>query len=152
MALTLGTKLGIGVVLAGALGYLVLSDTGEGVLEYVYVDKLMEDVPKFEHRTLKVHGIVVKGSIQRKKGQSGDIRFVIEYGGAKLPVHYTNDPPDTFQEEGEVVMTGQLVDGTFESDEMSAKCPSKYEEEQGSLPPTAGKPAGTPAATRAKEG
>ena len=152
MALTLGTKLGIGVVLAGALGYLVLSDTGEGVLEYVYVDKLMSDVQKYEHRTLKVHGIVVKGSIQRKKGETGDIKFVVEYGGQRLPVHFTNDPPDTFQEEGEVVLTGQLVDGTFESDEMSAKCPSKYEEEQGSLPPGVGKPAGAPMAPRTKEG
>src|SRR5688500_4760842 len=99
MALTLGTKLGIGVVLAGALGYLVLSDTGESVLEYVYVDKLMSDGPKCEKRTLKVHGIVVKGSIQRKKGETGDMKFVVEYGGQRLPVHYTNDPPDTFQED-----------------------------------------------------
>ncbi|MBC8071918.1 MAG: cytochrome c maturation protein CcmE [Deltaproteobacteria bacterium] len=152
MALTLGTKLGIGVVLAGAIGYLVVSDTGEGVLEYLYVDKLMSDVQKYEHRTLKVHGIVVKGSIQRKKGETGDMKFVVEYGGQRLPVHYTNDPPDTFQEEGEVVLTGQLVEGTFESDEMSAKCPSKYEEEQGSLPPGAGKPAGAPMAPRTKEG
>jgi len=47
-------------------------------------------------------------------------------------VHFTNIPPDTFQEEGEVVLTGKLnAEGVFESDEMSAKCPSKYEEEAG---------------------
>ena len=33
MALGFGTKIGIGVVLVGALSYLVLSDTGEGVLD-----------------------------------------------------------------------------------------------------------------------
>jgi cytochrome c-type biogenesis protein CcmE len=131
MALPVGTKIGIGVVLAAALGYLVLSDTGEGVLEYMYVDQLMGDVQKYEHRTLKVHGLVVAKSIERKKGTTGDLRFVVEYNGQRLPVHYTNIPPDTFQEEGEVVLTGKLVDGVFESDEMSAKCPSKYEEEAG---------------------
>ncbi len=132
MALPVGTKIGIGVVLAAALGYLVLSDTGEGVLEYMYVDQLLGDVQKYEDRTLKVHGLVAAGSIQRKKGTTGDLRFVVEYNGERLPVHFTNIPPDTFQEEGEVVLTGKLnAEGVFESDEMSAKCPSKYEEEAG---------------------
>jgi cytochrome c-type biogenesis protein CcmE len=129
MALSIGTKFGIGVVLAGALAYLVTSDTGEGVLEYMYVDQLMADTSKYENRTLKVHGLVAAGSIQRKKGTMSDLKFVVEYNGQRLPVHYSNIPPDTFQEEGEVVLTGRLVDGVFESDEMSAKCPSKYEEE-----------------------
>jgi cytochrome c-type biogenesis protein CcmE len=131
MALTTGTKVGLGVVVAAAIGYLVLSDTGEGVLEYMYVDQLMADVQKHEGRTLKVHGIVEAGSIQRKKGTTGDLKFVVVHNGQRLPVHYTNIPPDTFQEEGEVVLTGKLTDGVFESDEMSAKCPSKYEEEAG---------------------
>lgn len=79
----------------------------------------------------KVHGIVVEGSIQQKKGTTGDYRFVIEHGGQRLSVHFTNIPPDTFQEGGEVVLTGRLdaAGEVFESEEMSAKCPSKYEEE-----------------------
>lgn len=143
MALTTATKVGIGVVLVAAVGYIVASDTGAGVLEYHYVDKLLDAPQGYEGKTIKVHGQVVKGSIQRKKGTTGDIKFTIECPkvdncsdkGRTLAVHYTNDPPDTFQEEGEVVLTGKLVDGTFESDEMSAKCPSKYEEEKG-LPKT----------------
>jgi cytochrome c-type biogenesis protein CcmE len=131
MALGAGTRIGIGVVLAGAIGYLVVSDTGEGVLEYVYVDKVVEQPNKYAERTIKVHGIVVDGSIKKKKGTTGDYQFVIEHQGQRLPVHFTNIPPDTFQEGGEVVLTGRLIEGgrLFESDEMSAKCPSKYEEE-----------------------
>jgi cytochrome c-type biogenesis protein CcmE len=131
MALGAGTRIGIGVVLAGAIGYLVVSDTGEGVLEYVYVDKVVEQPDKYAERTIKVHGIVVDGSIKKKKGTTGDYQFVIEHKGQRLPVHFTNIPPDTFQEGGEVVLTGRLIEGgrLFESDEMSAKCPSKYEEE-----------------------
>jgi cytochrome c-type biogenesis protein CcmE len=132
MALSTGTKIGLGVVLAGAIGFLVLSDTGEGVLEYMYVDKLMDAPAKYQGRTIKVHGTVVEGSISKKKGTTGDYHFVIAHGGHTLPVHFTNIPPDTFQEGGEVILTGRLSDGgdRFESDEMSAKCPSKYEEEQ----------------------
>jgi cytochrome c-type biogenesis protein CcmE len=78
MALSIATKAGIGVVLAGALGYLVLSDTGEGVLEYLYVDKLLDLPQQYEARTIKVHGQVVKGSIQRKKGTTGDLKFTGE--------------------------------------------------------------------------
>lgn len=129
MALSLGTKIVIAATLTGAVGYLVLSDTGEGVLEYVYVDRFMDNLPEYQGRTVKVHGVVVAGSITKKRGTTGDYHFIVEYGDKRLPVHFTNIPPDTFQEEGEVVLTGRMQDGVFESDEMSAKCPSKYEEE-----------------------
>jgi len=132
MALDTKTKVALGVVLAGAVSFLVFSDTGEGVLEYVYVDKVASDVEYYSGRTIKVHGTVVEGSVRKKKGETGDYHFVIHHGGKQLPVHFTNIPPDTFQEGGEVILTGRIgSDGrTFESDEMSAKCPSKYEEEQ----------------------
>ena len=132
MALSLPTKLILGAALAGSVAYLATSDTGAGVLEYVYVDQVMAKPEQFAGRTIKVHGIVVPGSIQQRKGSTGDYRFVIEREGKRLSVHYTNLVPDTFQEGGEVVLTGELKDGgtLFESDEMSAKCPSKYEEEQ----------------------
>lgn len=132
MALNAASKIGLGVVLAGAVGFLVFSDTGEGVLEYVYVDKVVASPDKYAGRTIKVHGTVVEGSIKKKKGTTGDYHFVIQHEGGRLPVHFTNIPPDTFQEGGEVILTGRLdAEGRlFESDEMSAKCPSKYEEEQ----------------------
>lgn len=132
MALGTGTKIGLGVVLAGAIGFLVFSDTGEGVLEYMYVDKLLATPDKYQGRAIKVHGTVVEGSISKKKGTTGDYHFVIEHEGERLAVHYTNIPPDTFQEGGEVILTGRLngAGDLFETDEMSAKCPSKYEEEQ----------------------
>lgn len=132
MALSTGTKVAIGAVLAGAIGYLYLSDTGEGVLEYVYVEKVVEEPAAYEGRTIKVHGTVVPGTVQQKVGTTGDYRFVVEHGGQRLAVHYTNLVPDTFSEEAEVVLTGRLnaTGDLFESDEMSAKCPSKYEEQE----------------------
>jgi len=132
MALSLGSKIGIGIVVAGAIGYLALSDPGEGVLEYVYAEKVVATPDKYVGRTIQVHGKVVEGSISKKKGTTGDYRFTIESAGERLDVHFTNIPPDTFQEGGEVVLTGRINEAgdLFESDEMSAKCPSKYEEER----------------------
>jgi cytochrome c-type biogenesis protein CcmE len=132
MALSTSTKIGLGVVVAGALAFLVLSDTGEGVLEYMYVEKVVDSPERYKGRTIKVHGVVVEGSIQKKKGADGDFLFAVQHEGRTLAVHYTDIPPDTFQEGGEVIVTGRLSDDglLFESDEMSAKCPSKYEEQQ----------------------
>ncbi|MCR9163404.1 MAG: cytochrome c maturation protein CcmE [Nannocystaceae bacterium] len=149
MALNLGSKIGIGVVIAGAVGYLVFSDPGEGVLEYVYAEKVVATPQKYQGRTIQVHGNVVEGSISKKKGTTGDYRFTIESAGERLDVHFTNIPPDTFQEGGEVVLTGRLNEaGTlFESDEMSAKCPSKYEEEESVKQPGSPAPGRTPSRT-----
>ena len=132
MALSLGSKIVLGLALAGSVGYLALSDTGDGVLEYVYADEVVARPSSFAGRTIKVHGTVVPGTIRQKKGTTGDYRFVIEHGGKRLAVHFTNLVPDTFAEGGEVILTGRLSDdgSEFESDEMTAKCPSKYEEQQ----------------------
>lgn len=141
MALNAVSKIGIGVVIAGAVAFIVVCDPGEGVLEYVYVDKVAAAPEKYEGRTIKVHGTVVEGTVQKKKGSTGDYRFVVEHEGQRLAVHFTDIPPDTFQEGGEVVLTGRLNESgdLFESNEMSAKCPSKYEEEQVvRLPPAQG--------------
>lgn len=135
MALATGTKIGLAVVVAGAIAVMVALDPGEGVLEYLYVDqvvaKLEQDPGHFAGRTIKVHGTVVEGTVKQKKGTTGDYRFTVEHGGQRIDVHFTNIPPDTFQEGGEVVLVGSF-DGTgkvFESEDMSAKCPSKYENE-----------------------
>ena len=96
------------------------------------------DEAEYTGRQIKVHGVVVGGTVKQKKGGAGDYTFEIEKDGRRLPVHFTNMVPDTFQEGGEVVLTGELVNGRFESEEMAAKCPSKYEE-QVSADPTATK-------------
>ena len=129
MALPRTTKILIGVVVGAAVGYLVTSSSGEGVLEYIFVDKVVADPAYYAGRTIKVHGTVVGGTVRQKIGAAGDYTFEIEREGKRMPVHFTNMVPDTFQEGGEVILTGELKDGRFESDEMAAKCPSKYEEE-----------------------
>jgi cytochrome c-type biogenesis protein CcmE len=134
MALPRTTKILIGVVVGAAVGYLVTSSSGEGVLEYIFVDKVVDNQAYYVGRTIKVHGTVVGGTVRQKIGAAGDYTFEIEREGKRMPVHFTNMVPDTFQEGGEVILTGELKDGRFESDEMAAKCPSKYEENPTAAP------------------
>jgi cytochrome c-type biogenesis protein CcmE len=132
MALTKGTQIGIGAAILGAVAFLVLSAPDEGVLEYVYVDKVVDAPQDFVGRDFKVHGIVVEGSL-RQDQDDGEYHFVIEFKGKRLDVVYDDMLVDTFAEGGEVVLTGRLENGgsTLRSSEMTAKCPSKYEEERG---------------------
>ncbi|MFO7566331.1 MAG: cytochrome c maturation protein CcmE [Enhygromyxa sp.] len=130
MALTKTTQIGIGVSLIAAVAILVLTRPSEGVLEYVYVDKVVEAPEDFQGREFKVHGNVVEGSLFQDQ-DNGDYHFVVEFKGKRLEVVYDDLLPDTFMEGGEVVLTGRLEGGVLRSSEMSAKCPSKYEEEPG---------------------
>jgi cytochrome c-type biogenesis protein CcmE len=133
MALANGTKIALGAALVGALAVLVMSDRGSGVLEYRYVDDFLAQSHELRGKEVQVHGVVVKGSVQKKRGGVSEYLFEIERGGKKMKVHYDGLVPDTFQEGGEVVLTGSLQDGSFESTEMTAKCPSKYEKGQESV-------------------
>ena len=126
MALATGTKIALGIALAGAVGVLVLSDRGSGVLEYRYVDDFLAQAPSLSGQEVQVHGTVVKGSVSKRRGGLSEYLFEVERGGRQLKVHYDGLVPDTFQEGGEVVLTGRLEGETFESHEMTAKCPSKY--------------------------
>ena len=130
MALSKPIQLGIGASLIAAVAILVLTRPAEGVLEYVYVDAVVAAPEKFSGREFKVHGNVVEGSLHQDK-DDGEYHFVIEFKSRRLEVVYDDLLPDTFMEGGEVVLTGRLEDGVLRSSEMTAKCPSKYEEEPG---------------------
>ncbi|TPV96775.1 MAG: cytochrome c maturation protein CcmE [Myxococcales bacterium FL481] len=135
MALSTTVRVALVSAAVAAGAYLVFSDSGEGVLEYLYVEQVTAQPDHFAGREIKVHGVVVPGTVKQRKDAAGDYRFVIEHAGQTLNVHFANMVPDTFAEGGEVVLTGKLnaAGDTLESDEMTAKCPSKYEEKQDAL-------------------
>lgn len=132
MALSTVTQITIGGIVAAAITFLVLSSPDEGVLEYVYADKVVDAPEDFVDREFKVHGNVVEGTLRQDTGDD-TYYFVIEFKGRRLKVAYDDLLPDTFAEGGEVVLTGRLDPDTMviHASEMTAKCPSKYEEEPG---------------------
>ncbi|HET7589474.1 MAG TPA: cytochrome c maturation protein CcmE [Solirubrobacterales bacterium] len=73
-------------------------------------------------------GTVVKGSI-RHVGNGIAFRVVDREGSSKaLPVTYHGTVPDPFRGGREIVLTGQVENGTFvgEPETLITKCPSKF--------------------------
>ena len=75
-------------------------------------------------------GKVVPGTIKRQE-DGVDFQISDRDGSDPLPVTYTGTVPDPFRDGREVIVTGQLEDGTFvaEHDSLITKCPSKFQDE-----------------------
>jgi cytochrome c-type biogenesis protein CcmE len=127
------------LVLATAFGVLLYSTLGESMQYYKYVDEVMAEPEAWHGKKLQVHGHVVPGSIARKP-DSLDYRFEVYRNGKTVRAFYSGIVPDTFKDESEVVLTGALTGDGFHATEMTAKCPSKYEEAP-TAPSTAARPA-----------
>jgi cytochrome c-type biogenesis protein CcmE len=113
----LAVALGAAVFLAAALIYTSFSASTEA-------SKPSQIEPG---RSYELTGKVVKGSI----GRDGDeLRFRIRDrdGTESVPVSYTGVVPDPFREGREVIVSGELKQGTFvaERDSLVTKCPSKF--------------------------
>jgi len=113
--------LGAAVFLAAALIYTSFSASTEA-------SKPSELKPG---RSYEVTGKVVKGSIRR---DGDELRFRIRDrdGQESVPVSYAGVVPDPFREGREVIVSGELKQGTFvaERDSLVTKCPSKFSKDK----------------------
>jgi len=118
-----------GVVLAASLGFMLYTTMGESMQYYKFVDEVMASPQSWQGKTLQVHGYVVTESIERKRDVL-EYKFNVQRNGQVLTAYYNGIAPDPFFKPGaEVIMTGHLTDKGFIATEMTAKCPSKYEEQ-----------------------
>jgi len=119
--LRLIVALGVAVCLASALLYTSFSASTEA-------SKPSELEPG---RSYEVTGKVVKSSVQHDGDQ---LRFRIRDrdGTESVPVLYSGVVPDPFREGREVIVSGELRNGTFmaERDSLVTKCPSKFTKEK----------------------
>jgi cytochrome c-type biogenesis protein CcmE len=100
----------------------------EGTEYYKHVDEVMSTPQTWEGRRLQLHGFVVPGSILVKPNTL-EYKFKIQNKGAIVDASYKGVVPDTFKDESEVVLKGQMTPQGFhtEPNGIMAKCPSKYE-------------------------
>jgi cytochrome c-type biogenesis protein CcmE len=117
----LAVALGAAVCLAAALLYTSFSASSEAA----------KPSQLKEGRSYEVTGKVVNGSITH----SGDeLRFRIRDrdGTRSVPVTYTGSVPDPFRDGREVIVSGELKQGTFvaERDSLVTKCPSKFTKQE----------------------
>lgn len=146
----------LGVVLLGAIAYLLFSGTGIGARYYVTVDDLLND-EDMHNKKVRVSGAVDGDPVFY--AETNELHFVVanipndndtirEQGGLALVLYNAvNDPnntrmkviahdqeiPDLLKHEAQAIMSGRLeiVDGEpiFYADEITLKCPTKYEED-----------------------
>ena len=99
------------------------------------VDELLRDKDKYPDRSVRVQGMLVKGTLVHRD-QPCEYRFEMEATktkGVKLPVRYPQCiVPDTFRDmpgmDVMVTAEGKLNnEGYLEASTIFAKCPSKYE-------------------------
>jgi cytochrome c-type biogenesis protein CcmE len=121
------------VVVTGAVAFLLSRSLKQGAESYKHVDEVMTNVGQMHGKRLQVHGYVVDGSIEQKKGTL-EYRFQIESreprAHAVINATYTGLVPDPFKSGAEVVAKGMLGENDrldVYPDGIMAKCPSKYE-------------------------
>jgi cytochrome c-type biogenesis protein CcmE len=119
------------------VAFLAFQSIGD-VEYYAHVDKVTANPqPWLERKTIQVHGFA-KHVPDRAVPHGETVRrtFEIEHGGQFLTVVHEGVVPDTFKEEAETVVKGQLTrDGSGQlvlhtvggEQGIMAKCPSKYE-------------------------
>ncbi len=146
----------IGLVILGAMGYLLFSSTLIGARYYVTVEDLLND-SNMVNKTVRVSGAVDGDPVFDPA--TNELHFVIanipndndsirEQGGLALVLHdavtnpdapriqvvaHDKEIPDLLQNEAQAIMSGKLqqVDGgyIFYADEITLKCPTKYQED-----------------------
>jgi cytochrome c-type biogenesis protein CcmE len=127
------------VVILTAAVLLIMRANKNNMVYYVTVSELLGRGQEGARAGLRVAGKVVPGSIDRQDQQ---LRFAVTDGQKALPVVYKGVIPDTFNEDGDVVVEGRYTaQGTFEASFLMAKCPSKYQAAPGQ---DAQHPAGIP--------
>jgi len=123
-----------GVLLAGVVGYLMVTGMKDSMTYYLTPAELAQRVsanPTFaEESGVRVGGRVVPGTV-RFDQKTLDLHFTmvdIATGRETFPVHYNGPLPDTFQEGRDVVVEGRYrPGGTFEAASVLTKCGSRYE-------------------------
>lgn len=121
-----------GLILLLALGYLGYTGFTSAAAKNYTVSELAAQGSSIYGETVRVDGLVVAGSIEQEAvGRTLRFSMVDVDGEESLPVFYQGVVPDTFKENAEVVVEGQLnSDGVFHAGTLMAKCPSKYEPEE----------------------
>lgn len=119
---------GIAIILAVAL-WEAFSGFQQSKTYYVTVSELVSGKTARQH--VRVGGMVEEGSITR---HGTELSFRLSQNAQSIPVVYVGAEtlPDTFKDGAKAIVEGSYMsDGTFQAQQVQAKCASKYQ----ALPP-----------------
>ncbi|MEM9952338.1 MAG: cytochrome c maturation protein CcmE [Chloroflexota bacterium] len=136
-----------GVLILGAIVYLMVTSTVNGARFFITVDEVVID-DAYLGQSVRLTGAVLGDTIDYD-ASTGDLTFTIshiprEFEDLAEVLHQSaNDPsmtqltiimedttmPDLLQHEAQAILTGELrEDGNFYATELNLKCPTRFEE------------------------
>ena len=121
-----------------ALAYFAFTAFQGATVNYLSVAQASSESPTASDRQVGVTGKLVKDSYVRDAdGLTARFSIKDEHGSEKLAVTYTGEIGQVFfNDHSEIIVQGKkLRDGSFEADNLTVRCPSKYltEAEQAEL-------------------
>ena len=123
-------KLGLAFVLvAAALAYFAFTAFEGATVDYLSVAEVAEVSPTEIDRQVGVTGKLVQDSyIRDTDGLTAHFSLKDEDGTEQLDVVYKGEIGQVFfNDHSEIILQGQkLVDGSFNADNLTVRCPSKY--------------------------
>ena len=118
-----------GAVVVVAMVVLVAVSFQGNMAYYVEVSDYLSAPLDGVQRNTRIRGTVVHGSIVKTPGELG-AAFEMTDGTDTMRVRYHKELPDTFVDQAEVVVEGEMgAERVFQAHTLLAKCPSKYEAE-----------------------
>lgn len=118
--------LGLGVVVAACVGYLVVSATSSTAEYYQTIPEMRSHASSGDVRVLGT----VQDDVSRTDGGL-HLRFTAAEEGQTMPVEYRGTVPDIFRPGIQVVVDGRMgSDGVFHARTLEAKCPSRFSSTQ----------------------
>lgn len=122
-----------GVLLAGAIGFLIYSAASSTSVYYLTIAEFVPQRDELADESVRVAGRVKDGTIQWD-AKTLDLAFVLGDFDAStaisVPVKYNGLLPDMFAEGRDVIVEGRYTGtGVFQAHTVLTSCPSKYEAE-----------------------
>lgn len=136
-----------GILILGAIIYLMVTSTVNGARFFITVDEVVQDTT-YQGQSVRLTGAVLGDTIVYDS-VTGNLSFTIahiprEFEDLAETLHDSaNDPtlnqlfvqmenetmPDLLQHEAQAILTGELgEDGIFHATELNLKCPTRFEE------------------------
>ncbi len=113
----------VGLVLVGALVFLVAKGIGTALNFYLPADQAVAQEASLGDKTFNLEGVVEPDSVHQT---AGGVDFVVTSGAAKVTVDNTGTPPELFQPNIPVIAVGHFAGPVFVSDQILVKHSSDY--------------------------
>ena len=122
----------VGLVIAVLALYIFIAGATEGGVYFYEVNEALDQkADQAVGKMVRIKGHLVEGTWTQRMAPHTINEFRIEKIGGlgrSIAIYYPRPTPDVFKEGGEVVVTGTFdKDRVLRADELTAKCPSKYE-------------------------